>query len=198
MRAHHPALPYTEVGEALTAIVDSSAGAAVKACLQFITLTAVRSNEARLARWQEIDLEAREWRIPAERMKMGVEHRVPLSGPAVAILEALGPKEDGYVFPGSRPGKPIVSATLPGALTRLYGKRATVHGFRSSFRTWAAERTSYTRDVCEMALAHKVGSDVERSYARTDLFERRRGLMDAWAAYLTGDTGKVVQIHAAS
>lgn len=195
VRAHHPALPYTEVGAALTAIADSGAGAAVKACLQFIALTAVRSNEAREARWSEVDLEAREWRVPAERMKMGVDHRVPLSDAAMAVLEAMKAYRDtsDLVFPGTRPGKPIDRATLPAALTRIYGERATVHGFRSSFRTWAAERTSYTRDVCEQALAHKVGSDVERSYARTDLFEKRRGLMEQWAAYLTDSpAGKVV------
>ena len=194
VRAHHPALPYTEVGAALTAIADSGAGATVKACLQFIALTAVRSSEAREAQWPEIDLEAREWRVPADRMKMGVEHRVPLSGPAVAILDAMKPYSDadGYVFPGTRPAKPIERATLPAALSRIYGKRATVHGFRSSFRTWAAERSSQTRDVIEMALAHKVGSDVERSYARTDLFEKRRALMDQWGHYVTGDSAKVL------
>ena len=194
----HASLPYSEVGAALDVISASRSSAATKACIRFVILTCVRSSEARLAMWSEVDLEAREWRVPAERMKMGVEHRVPLSDAAVAVLEAMRPLcgRSGLVFPSER-DKPLSPSTMISAL-RDAGIDCTMHGFRSSFRTWAAERSSATRDVAEMALAHKVGSDIERSYARSDLFEKRRALMDAWAAYLTGESGKVLPIHAAS
>ena len=150
--------------------------------------------EAREAKWSEVDLEAREWRIPAERMKMGVEHRVPLSGAAVAVLEAMRPfcGRSGLVFPSQR-DKPMSPATMISALQRAE-IGCTMHGFRSSFRVWAAEKSSATRDIAEMALAHKVGSDIERSYNRSDLFDKRRALMDAWDAYLT--SARV--LHAAS
>ena len=195
---HHSAIPYEQVPQALRAISSCRAGDATKACLRFVVLTAVRSGEARLATWDEIDHDAREWRIPASRTKTGAEHRVPLSGAAVAILEAARAHRgrSGLVFPGVQ-GRHIDPTTLVKAL-RAAGYAATVHGFRSSFRTWAAERTHVTRDIAEMALAHRVGSDVERSYARSDLFEKRRALMDAWAAFVTGDTGKVLHIAASS
>ena len=181
----HPSLPYSEVGAALDVIAASRASAATKACIRFVVLTAVRSSEAREATWSEIDLDAREWRIPAERMKMEAEHRVPLSGAAVAVLEAMRPfrGRSGLVFPSQR-DKPMSRATMISALHGA-GIHCTMHGFRSSFRTWAAEKSSATRDVAEMALAHKVGSDIERSYDRSDLFEKRRALMDDWAAYVS-------------
>ena len=181
----HASLPYSDVGAALDVVAASGASAATKACIRFVVLTAVRSGEAREAKWSEIDLDAREWRIPAERMKMGVEHRVPLSDAAVAVLEAMRPfrGRSGLVFPSQR-DKPMSPATMISGLQRAE-IGCTMHGFRSSFRTWATERSNATRDVAEMALAHKVGSDIERSYARSDLFEKRRALMDAWAAYLT-------------
>ncbi|MCY3820771.1 MAG: site-specific integrase, partial [Gammaproteobacteria bacterium] len=141
------------------------------------------------ATWGEVDLEAREWRVPASRMKAGAEHRVPLSAAAVAVLDGMsahsGGAADSLVFPGVG-GRPINGGTLVIALRRATGTDADVHGFRSSFRTWAAERSGATRDVAELALAHVVGGAVERSYARSDLFDRRRGLMDRWAAFLTG------------
>lgn len=148
-------------------------------------LTACRSSEAREATWDEIDLEAREWRIPAARMKMDAEHRVPLSDAAVAVLEAMrAHRASGLVFASpKRPGKALDASAVVKALQRVYPDR-TMHGFRSSFRTWAAEKTNVTRDIAEMALAHRVGSDVERSYAQSDLFEKRRALMAAWAGYL--------------
>ena len=168
-----------------------------RACLRFVVLTACRSGEARLATWGEIDLDAGEWRIPAARMKTGVEHRVPLSGAALAVLESVQPLRDRFdlLFPSpSRPGKPLSDMTLTKVLRDTgLADRATVHGFRSAFRTWASERTSVPHAVCEMALAHRVGSDVERSYARSDLFEKRRGLMVAWAEYASGAGAKVVR-----
>ena len=132
-------------------------------------------------------------------MKTGAEHRVPLSGAALAVLERVRPLRDesDLVFPSPmRRGRPLSNM----AMTKLLrdtglADRAVVHGFRTSFRTWAAERTSAAHAVCEMALAHTVGSAVERSYARSDLFEKRRGLMDQWAAYVTGARAKVVQLH---
>ena len=202
--AHHRALDYSDVPAALDRIAGCAASESVRACLRFVVLTAVRSGEARGATWSEIDLDAREWRVPAARMKTGAEHRVPLSREAVAVLESAralhnpaGPTGSHYVFPSaSKPNRPL-SYNLTRVLEAA-GLETTVHGLRSSFRTWASERTGAPHAVCEMALAHRVGSDVERSYARSDLFDKRRALMDQWAAYVTGDTGKVLHIHAAS
>ena len=200
VKAHFRALPYGEVGAALETIADSrGAAVAVKACLRFVVLTASRSGEARAATWAEIDLEAREWRIPAARMKTGVEHRVPLSDAAVAVLETVRPLcgQDDLLFPSpSRAGRPLSDMALTKCLRDIgLADRTVVHGFRTSFRTWASERTSVPHAVCEMALAHRVGSDVERSYARSDLFDKRRGLMDQWARYVTGGSVKVVRLH---
>ena len=195
-KEHRKALPYGEVGAALAKVDASTAGETTKACLRFAALTAVRSNEARGATWNEIDLDAREWRIPAERMKTSAEHRVPLSDAAVRVLEAMRACPDSdLVFP-ARQGKPISQSTLIRALQTASGTDASVHGFRTSFRTWAAEKSNATRDVAEMCLAHKVGSDIERSYSRSDLFDKRRALMDSWAAYVSGDTGKVLRYAA--
>ena len=169
-----------------------------RACLRFVVLTACRSGEARLATWDEIDLEAREWRIPESRMKTGIEHRVPLTGAALDVLESVRPLRGpaDLLFPSpSRPAKTLSDMTLTKVLRDTgLADRATVHGFRSAFRTWASERTSVPHAVCEMALAHRVGSDVERSYSRSDLFEKRRGLMDQWAAYVTGGSAKVLRL----
>ena len=171
-----------------------------RACLRFVVLTACRSGEARGATWSEIDLDAREWRIPAARMKTAAEHRIPLSDAAVAVLEAARPLRGSadLVFPSPlRPSKPLSDMTMTRVLRDTgLADRATVHGFRSAFRTWAAERTSFPHAVCEQALAHAVGSDVERSYARSDLFDKRRALMAAWAEHATGGGAKVVRLHA--
>ena len=166
-KEHRAALPYSEVGAALAKVDASTAGETTKACLRFLTLTAVRSGEARGATWDEIDLDAREWRLPASRMKTGEPHRVPLSGPAVTILEAMRPLrgQSDLVFPGAQ-GKPISQSTLIKALQTATNTTASVHGFRSSFRTWSAEKTSATRDIAEMCLAHVVGSDIERFVPR--------------------------------
>ena len=200
--AHHRALDYRDMSAALERIAGSTASEPVKACLRFVALTAVRSSEARLATWDEVDLDARTWTVPAARMKTGVEHRVPLSGPAVAILEAVralhgpaGPTGSDHVFPSaSKPGRPV-SYNLTRVLESV-GLDATVHGFRAALRTWASEQTSFPHAVCEMALAHRVGGDVVLSYARGDLFEKRRSLMDAWARFVTGESGKVVAFRA--
>ena len=199
VKAHFRALPYREVGAALKTIAASRASVSARACLRFVVLTACRSGEARLAAWDEIDLEAREWRIPESRMKTGIEHRVPLTDAALDVLESVRPLRGpaGLLFPSpSRPAKTLSDMTLTKVLRDTgLADRATVHGFRSAFRTWASERTSVPHAVCEMALAHRVGSDVERSYARSDLFDKRRGLMDQWATYVTGGSAKVVRLH---
>ena len=200
VKAHFRALPYREVSAALETIESSRASVSVRACLRFVVLTACRSGEARGVTWNEIDTEPREWRIPASRMKTNAEHRVPLSDAALAALELIRPLRDqsDLVFPSpSRPGKPLSDMTLTKVLRDCgLADRATVHGFRTAFRTWASERTSTPHAVAEMALAHSVGSAVERSYARSDLFEKRRGLMNQWAAFVTGGAGaKVVRLH---
>ena len=197
VREHFRALDYRDVAPALERIARCAASVPVRACLRFTALTAVRSSEARLATWKEIDLDAREWRIPAARMKMGVEHRVPLSDPAVATLQALRSLHSpaGYVFPSlSKPTRPV-SYNLSRVLEAA-SLDTTVHGLRAAFRTWAAEQTSFPHAVCEMALAHRVGGDVVLSYSRGDLFDKRRALMDSWAAYVTREPGNVLRFHA--
>ncbi len=190
LKVHFRALPYPDVGAALDVIEASRASVSARACLRFVVLTACRSGEARLATWGEIDLDAREWRIPASRMKTGIEHRVPLSDAALDVLASVRPLRSraDLVFPSpSRSGKPLSDMTLTKVLRDTgLADRATVHGFRSAFRTWASERTSVPHAVAEAALAHQVGSAVERSYARSDLFEKRCGLMADWARYVTG------------
>ena len=184
---HHKALPYSEIGRAFTAIqaVDT-ASETVRALVSFLILTACRSAEVRGARWSEFDLEAAEWRIPAERMKSGREHRIPLSRAALAILEQARRFDDGsgLVFPSPmKPGRPLWDMPLQRVI-RAAGVDCVPHGFRSTFRDWCSEQTSTPHAVCEMALAHTVGSAVERSYARSDLYAKRAELMNQWAAYV--------------
>ena len=183
---HMRALPHAEVATAVETVRTSdSAAPAVRLAFEFLVLTAARSAEVRLATWDEMDVAGRVWTIAAERMKAKREHRVPLCGRAVETLEAaraIG-AGDGVVFP-MRNGRPIAGSTLPKML-QLHGIEAVAHGFRSSFRDWAAERTDHPREVIEAALAHVVPNKVEAAYARSDLFERRRLLMDDWAAYLS-------------
>ena len=197
--AHYRALPYAEVGRALELIEASRASPQAKACLRLVALTACRSGEARGATWDEVDAESHEWRIPAHRMKAASEHRVPLSDAALAAIESVRPlrNRSNLLFPSpQRPGRPLSDMALTKLLRdTALADRATVHGFRTSFRTWASERTSVPHAVAEMALAHAVGSSVERSYARSDLFDKRRGLMDQWAQYVLGGSAKVVRLH---
>jgi integrase len=180
---HHAALPYAEIGAFMATLrQDSSVGARA---LEFTILTAARTGEALGATWEEFDAEV--WTIPAERMKGGREHRVPLSDPMLALLRQMrGVRTNDFVFPGRR-GR-LTPKTMQLVLRRT-GHGGTVHGFRSSFRDWASERTGFTREVAEMALAHSVGSDVEQAYRRGDLFGKRRRLMDAWADYCAKPSG---------
>ena len=191
LKTHHRALPYREVAEALAAVDASDASLAAKLCLRFLVLTAARSGEARGATWDEIDQEAREWRIPAGRMKGGVQHRVPLSNQVLAVLEQASPLRDDsrLVFPSPvKAGHPMSDMTLTKVLrTTGLAERATVHGFRSTFRDWAAECTSAPHAVMELSLAHAVGSSVEKAYARSDLIAKRRELMDLWARFLSSE-----------
>lgn len=194
LKQHLRALPYAEVGAALETVQGDTAA---RLCLQLVILTAVRSGEARAATWDEIDIEARTWTIPATRMKAGAEHRVPLSDAAVAVLDKARVLADGspLVFPSPMKRGHSLSDM---ALTKMLrdsdlAERTTVHGFRSSFRDWCAE-TGKPREIAEAALAHTVGG-VEGAYFRSDLFERRRRLMGAWAAFLAGDRAKVVAIR---
>ena len=178
LKAHHRALPYLEVAAALATVEASGASLAAKLCLRFLILAAARSGEARGATWGEIDLDAREWRIPAERMKGGVEHRVPLSDSALDVLHEAAAlrNESGLIFPSPRKrGRPLSDMSLTVALRRAgLADRATIHGFRSAFRTWASECTNAPHAVMELSLAHAVGSAVEQAYARSTLLERQR------------------------
>ena len=184
---HRLALPHKDVAAAIETVrasASASAAPAVKLAFEFLVLTAARSSEVRLATWDEIDMAGRVWTISAARMKAKREHRVPLCRRAVEILDAARTLGDGksLVFP-MRSGKPISMSTLPKML-QYHGIAAVAHGFRSSFRDSAAEETDHPREVVEAALAHVVRDKVEAAYARSDLFERRRRLMNDWAAYL--------------
>ena len=190
VKAHFRALPYQEVKSALDTVAASQASIAARLCFRFLVLTAARSGEARGATWNEIDLQDQVWRIPSERMKPGMEHRVPLSVQALDLLgEASALREDtGLVFPSPlKPGAPMSDMTLTKILRSVgLAERATVHGFRSSFKNWTLEQTDTPWAVSEAALAYSLGNSTEQAYARTDLFERRRKLMQQWADYLTG------------
>lgn len=182
--AHFAALPYAEV-PALMARLTTVNGIGALA-LRFTILTAARSGETRGAHWSEFDLAGATWTIPAERVKMKTGHRVPLSDPVIAILEFVRELPGALVFPGIRdPERPLSDMTLTATLRRL-DVPATVHGFRSSFRDWAEERTDFAHEIKEAALAHKISNAVERAYRRTDLLDRRRALMNEWAAFCTG------------
>lgn len=195
-RGHHAAVPFVEM-PAFVADLRQRTGVAALA-LEFLILTAARSGEVRGATWAEIDARNRLWIIPAERMKAGREHRVPLVARAAEILEAVAPLRRGdLVFPSFRADRPLSDMAFSALLTRM-GCAATAHGFRSSFRDWAGEATATPREVAEAALAHAVGDAVELAYRRGDALEKRRGLMDAWATFLaTSAGGNVVPLHPA-
>ena len=179
---HHPALPYGEIGVFLSSLREQD-GIAARA-LDFAILTATRTSEAIGARWDEVDLAERAWVIPAARVKAGKEHRVPLSAAAIAIIERMKAVRQGqYLFPGGKRKRPLSNMAMLKLLHRMGRHDLTVHGFRSTFRDWAAEMTNFPREVAEMALAHAVSDDVEAAYRRGDLFRKRRQLMDAWAKH---------------
>lgn len=192
---HHAALPWPDIG-AFMVDLRKQEGIAAKA-VEFAILTAARSGEVRGATWEEVDLDAGVWIVPPERMKAKKEHRVPLSTKALALLrvqkEAF-PK--GFVFPGMKEGKPLSDMSLTAVLRRMEQNEITVHGFRSTFRDWAAESTAYPSEMVEMALAHTINNKVEAAYRRGDLFEKRRRLMQDWCDFCdTKLTGEVIPIR---
>ena len=180
-RGRHAALPFKDMPACWTALAAREGAGA--AALRFAILTAARTGEAIGARWEEIAMANAMWTIPAARMKGAREHRVPLSTPALAILTAMEPEASGDVFPGARRDKPLSNMALLMTLRRMDRADLTAHGFRSTFRDWTAERTNFPREVAEAALAHAIGDAVEAAYRRGDLFDKRRRLMEAWAAY---------------
>jgi integrase len=196
---HHAALPFVGIG-AFIADLRLQEGVAARA-LEFAILTAARTSEVIAARWDEFDLAERLWTVPAERMKAGKDHRVPLSDAALAIVELMAEIRRGdHVFPGGRAGRPISNMAMLMLLRRMGRVDLTIHGFRSSFRDWAAERTGFPAEVAEMALAHTVSDKVEAAYRRGDLFQKRRQLMDAWTRFCATASaagGKVLSFAAA-
>ena len=179
---HHAALPYAEIG-AFVAQLREQADIKARA-LEFTILTASRTGEVLKATWTEIDFASKTWTVPAARMKSGREHRVPLTDAAIAVLKfAASIRHSDYIFPGRSDAKPLGTSGLQNALLALNRRDVTAHGFRSTFRDWAAERTSFPPELAELSLAHSVGSDVERAYRRTDLFDKRRRLMEEWAEF---------------
>ena len=191
-RGHHTAMSYADVPRFMVDLQSRQATAAL--ALEFAILTAARSGEVLGARWVEFDLERAVWIIPAARMKASREHRVPLSRRALKIVKAMHEAGEGdFVFPGQKAAMPLSVMALGMVLRRMSIKDATVHGFRSAFRDWAAECTNFTNEVCEAALAHVIENKAEAAYRRGDLFDKRRKLMDAWAIYCTAPkAGKVV------
>lgn len=183
-RGHHSALPYRDLPffmERLGGQISTAAQA-----LRFCILTASRSGETLGARWEEMDLDGKIWTIPANRMKAGYEHRVPLSEAVVALLRDQGVERSGLVFPGQKKGFPLSTMTMAMQLRRLGYSNVTVHGFRSTFRDWAAEQTEYSHETCEQALAHRITDKAEAAYRRGDQLIKRRSLMEDWAAYALG------------
>jgi integrase len=190
-RGHHKAMPWQEVPAFIARLraIDSVSAR----CLEFVILTACRSGEVLRsirngvvmgAHWEEIDFDAKIWTVPATRMKGGEEHRVPLSERALAILEEMGlAGRDRFIFPGKRRDEPLSEMALEALMRRMGVKPFTVHGFRSSFRDWAGECTSFPREIAEAALAHKIGNKAGQAYRRGDALEKRRDLMNAWAQF---------------
>jgi integrase len=178
---HYPALPFTDVGQFMQQLRKDT-GVASRA-LELLILTAARTNEVILAKWSEIDLNAKVWVVPAEHMKAKRKHRVPLSTASIGALEAVKGLDKTYVFPGHRRNSHLSNAAMLQVLKRLDRAGITVHGFRSTFRDWCAESTNYPADVAEMALAHALRDKTEAAYRRGDLFEKRARLMTDWARY---------------
>jgi integrase len=196
---HHAALPWKAVGAFMVGLRGQE-GIGAQA-LQFAILTAARTGEVIGATWGEIDLQEKIWTIPASRMKAGKEHRVPLSGPALAILKEMGKagaEPGAFVFPGGKADKPLSNMTMAAVLKRMERTDLTVHGFRSTFRDWAGEATAYPREVAEAALAHTIKDKAEAAYRRGDALEKRARLMAEWATFcgrVMPAAGEVVQLH---
>lgn len=194
--AHHPALPHGEIGTFMASLRDHNG---IGACaFELGILTATRTGEVVAARWEEFDLEAAIWTIPAARMKAGKEHRVPLCSRSIEIIKGMESfKEDsgGYVFPGNERGKAISTAAFRATLKRMGRSDITPHGFRSTFRDWAGEETAFPREVIEHAMAHRLKDKAEAAYQRGDLFKKRRKLMEAWAARCHSDQTRSAKVE---
>ena len=203
---HYPALPFSEM-PAFVAELRQQQGMAARA-LQFVIFTVGRSNEILGARWREIDESAKVWAVPSERMKAGRAHRVPLSDPALAILESARPlavmrdgrpDPDAPLFPGERRALPLSSTAMRALLRRMKRESVTVHGMRSAFRDWVSEATAFQGELAEGALAHLTGDAAERAYRRGDALDRRRELMAAWARFCDGSaSAEVVPLRTAA
>lgn len=192
-RGHHAAMPFADVPQFMVSLQKRDAVTAL--ALEFVILTAARSGEALGARWAEIDFQNAIWTVPAARMKAGRTHRVPLSRRALVIIKKLHAARTGeFIFPGQRPDKPLSGMAMEMILRRMKADGATVHGFRSSFRDWCGEVSTFPREVAEAALAHVAGDATERAYRRGDALEKRRELMEAWGAYCEPKSGNVVSI----
>jgi integrase len=194
---HHAALPIDDVPTFMSALSKQAGTAAL--AFRFAILTAARTSEVLGARWDEIDFEERAWLIPEERMKAGRAHRVPLSQAALDVLEAMRGKHPDFIFPSTHRGKALSNMAFLMTLRRMDRTDLTAHGFRSTFRDWAAERTDIQNEVAEAALAHTISNKAEAAYRRGDLFEKRRALMDAWAGFaMAGGVGTKGDQSAAS
>ena len=194
-RGHHAAMPYEDVAAFTAKLRKREATSAL--ALELCILTAARTGEILGMRWLEIDLDKRIWTVPANRMKAGREHRIPLSPRALAILRTLEKMKAGeFVFPGQARNKPLSLKAMELVLRRMKVEDATVHGFRSSFRDWAGNVSNFPREITETALAHVIGDKAEQAYRRSDALEKRRKLMDAWATYCEPKTSaNVVQMR---
>lgn len=196
---HFAALPWAQVPDFIQALRASKVYESVKLAFEFLILTASRTSEVLLAKWEEIDIDGKVWVVPAERMKAKVEHRVPLSVRCIEILNTAKAMSFGgeYVFPGRKRSNPLSNMALLMALRSMERTDITAHGFRSSFRDWTEEKTNTQRSVVEASLAHQVENKVEAAYLRSTLFDKRRRLMDSWTAFsTTKPTEKVVKIRA--
>ena len=193
---HHAAMPFGDVSGFLQRLRESTQSEPAKLAFEFLILTAARTNEVLCARWDEIDFDNSTWSISASRMKAEREHRVPLSARCIEIMERAREiaTDCEYIFPGRKSSEPMSNMVFLMALRRME-ETATVHGFRSAFRDWAAERTNFPRDVCEMALAHTIKDKTEAAYRRGDLFDKRRKLMDAWTSYVSLRSPTVVSLR---
>jgi integrase len=194
-RGHHAALPYEQVAAFVGKLQENKSLGAL--ALELCILTAARSGEILGMRWSEVDLDKMVWTVPAHRMKAGREHRVPLAAGAVAILRRLEETKAGeFVFPGQIRHKPLSNMAMEMVLRRMNIQNTTVHGFRSSFRDWAGNESSFPRELVETALAHVIGDKAEQAYRRGDALEKRRKLMEAWAAYCAAPkSAKVVRFQ---
>ena len=199
-RSHHAALSYSEVSTFITDLQQTDAIESTRLAFEFLILTATRTSEVIFAEWSEINFEKKAWTIPGSRMKAGRKYRIPLTPRCIEILgRAQELSDDGlFVFPSRSAKKPLSTMVFLMMIRRM-GKDITAHGFRSTFRDWAAERTNFSREVCEMALAHSVSDKTEAAYLRGDLFDKRRELMDTWASYACASKGdKVVTLRQSS